>query len=190
MSKEKNRAKYEVKGYSPEDGALIGEELAKLAEGGDIQALDKRRVFEAIRADENHPLRRFYNWDVEEASLQHWLGQTAKLIRSVRVYYVPARAFVPAGPPVVHRLVPKYAKATTSEGRGVYASVADAARSNAVMYETIVTNHFNLAKNAIRTLSNTALHAPKDGPLADLVEALLRAVETYEARTATSSAAE
>lgn len=74
--------------FTDDDAGVIGVELTKIAEGnrvGDIRSLDKHLVFEAIEADPDHPLRRFYDWDVEKAARRHWLARTGLLIRSVRI---------------------------------------------------------------------------------------------------------
>jgi hypothetical protein len=74
--------------FSVEDAKIIGEELLKIAEANrvaDIRLLDKKLVFAAVEADPEHPLRRFYDWDVKRAARKHWLEWTEKLIASVRI---------------------------------------------------------------------------------------------------------
>lgn len=77
-----------------DDAVLIGNELLKIAEAnkvGDLRLLDKKLVFAQIEADAKHPLRKFYNWDVQQAARRHWIEQTGTLIRSIRVVEVAAR---------------------------------------------------------------------------------------------------
>lgn len=75
--------------FSDEDIQLIGTELRKIAEANrvdDIRLLDKNLVFAAIEADHNHPLRRFYNWNINEVARKYWINVTThKLIMSVRI---------------------------------------------------------------------------------------------------------
>jgi hypothetical protein len=74
--------------FSDEDIQLIGAELLKIAEANrirDVRLLDKKIVFAAIEVDPNHPLRRFYDWDIKKAARKHWVEWTHKLIMSVRI---------------------------------------------------------------------------------------------------------
>ena len=74
--------------FSEEDVAVIGVELLRIAERnkvGDVRSLDKRLVLAAVEADEDHPLRRFFEWDDAKAARSFRLVQAATMIRSVRV---------------------------------------------------------------------------------------------------------
>jgi hypothetical protein len=76
--------------FSDEDAQLIGAELLKIAEANridDVRLLDKKIVFAVVEADPNHPLRKFYDWDVKKAARKHWVEWTQKLIMSVRIEY-------------------------------------------------------------------------------------------------------
>jgi hypothetical protein len=74
--------------FSDEDIQLIGAELLKIAQANRIQdvcLLSKEIVFAAVEADPDHPLRRFYDWDVKRAARKHWIAWTQKIILSVRI---------------------------------------------------------------------------------------------------------
>jgi hypothetical protein len=192
MSKknEKTEIKYEVKGYLAEDAKVIGEELCKMAKGGDIQALDKREVFETIRDNPRHPLRRFFNWDESEAAYQHWISQTANLIRSVRVFYVPVRSFEKQLPPTVTKLGPEYRRAKLENGNQGYVNVQNAAAAkNPRVFDSMIALQVNSVRNAVRTLTQTAEHKPGEGPLSTLIRELQVAISKYEDATTTIDAA-
>lgn len=74
--------------FSEEDVRIIGEELLRIADANRLEhvsLLDKKLVFEAVEADPDNPLRRFYDWDVTSAARKHWLAFTHKMIMSVRI---------------------------------------------------------------------------------------------------------
>jgi hypothetical protein len=77
--------------FSDDDAAVIGAELARIAEANkveDLRSLDKHLVFEAVEADPNHPLRRFFDWDDASAARKQRISIAATLIRSVRIVSV------------------------------------------------------------------------------------------------------
>jgi hypothetical protein len=72
----------------PEDAAIIGRELLRIATAHriqDVRAVSKHIVLEEVLADANNPMRPFYNWDVNEAAHAHWLERTQVLINSIRI---------------------------------------------------------------------------------------------------------
>ncbi len=77
-----------------EDAPFLGQELLRIARAhqiSNLRALSKEIVLEEVLADEDHPLRRFYNWDVASAAHSHWLERTQKLINSVRIIEADVR---------------------------------------------------------------------------------------------------
>ena len=76
--------------FSDEDAAVIGAELVKIAEDNrtDVRSLDERLVWEKVKADPHHPMRRFYDLDKDAAAEAHWIAHTAVLIRGIRVVTV------------------------------------------------------------------------------------------------------
>lgn len=96
MSKKKKPRFVKASGapFSDEDIQLIGAELLKIARANrvqDVRLLDKELVFAAIEADPEHPLRRFYDWNVKRAARKHWLQHTHRIILSVRIEWKVGR---------------------------------------------------------------------------------------------------
>lgn len=85
-----------AKGFSEEDSAIIVGEFVKLAalqnvDPENIKRIDMREAFDAIRADEDHPLRKFYNMNMEEAAYAHWVQRTNELVNGI--HYVSVEVY-------------------------------------------------------------------------------------------------
>ena len=73
------------------DAEVVGRALLEIAERHGVEglrALDARIVLDDVLASKDHPLRPYYNWDVDTAARAHWLDRTSLLIRGVRCVYV------------------------------------------------------------------------------------------------------
>jgi hypothetical protein len=78
-------------GITDQDAPVIGRELDRIAELhkiGASRALDPRLVWEEVRRDKASVLRRFYNWNKDQAAEAHWLDRTRQIMRSVRIVEV------------------------------------------------------------------------------------------------------
>ena len=78
-----------------EDARVLGREFLRIATANriaDLRALSGEIVLNEVLANKRHPLRRFYNWDVDEAARSHWLDRTRVLLNSVRVVEAKVRS--------------------------------------------------------------------------------------------------
>ncbi len=81
-----------------EDAPILGREFMRIATAhriNDIRALSKEIVLEEVLANTRHPLRRFYNLNVDEAAHAHWLDRTQTLLDSVRIVEANVRPHKP-----------------------------------------------------------------------------------------------
>lgn len=104
-------------GITDEDAPIIGQELDRLAEIhriGSSRALDPRIVWDDVKRDKTSVLRKYYNWNKDQAAEAHWLDRTRQIMRSVRVVEVEV------GSPRERRVAPwEYAEVSVQTPKGV-----------------------------------------------------------------------
>ncbi len=165
--------------YSEKDAQIIGAALQKIAEANrvsDVRCLDKHLVYEAVEADEAHPLRPFYDWNNATAARKFRLEQTARMIRSVRTVTVSMG--------VRESFAPMFVAAEVADRKGVlHRSMvirADSLASDPV-FMSALGGKIRMTRDALNGLSAYAAAGSPPADVARLVQALRAAFDAYEA---------
>ena len=160
---------------------IIGEELQKIADAhrvNGIGALDKHLVFEAVEADPNHPLRRFYDWDEGKAARKHWLEHSHRLIRSVHVVYVN----VGKRPKFSPMFVSAETKIATGETKRMQVVSTDAL-ANDPIFMSAVGGQIRQIYNAVAQLEAFTSSRGAPSEIVQLRVALREALDEYGGRS-------
>jgi hypothetical protein len=171
---------------SKEDARLIGRELQKIADAQGVQhfrELNERVVFETIEADKEHPLRRFYDWNMRDAARRHWIECTRKLIRSVQMMYTGLRREVQL-PMTTVCMVPR----TTGNGGTYQARILseDALRGDPQFVSTLA-RIIRRNERTLRELETWTECAKAPADIVELRDGLREAYDRYFARTASAA---
>jgi len=175
--------------FSDEDALVIGRELEKIAAENsvdDVRSLDKHLVLKAVEADSDHPLRRFYNWDVGEAARQHWLSHTQKLLSGIRVVTITMGKRGPIKPAFV------YAEHRPRDGGATVRShvlLVDAEKSDPWL-QSIVSQQIRSIVNAVERLEQLTMTRSPSPDVDALRDDVRAAIDRYFHVLSLSSAAE
>lgn len=173
-------------GYSAEESKIIVAELAKLARRFGVEGVDQipaEPMFDLIYEDEEHPLRPFVmRGDVESAARAHWLSETRKLIRCVKIVRLDVPPMGKAEMKLVHVkpssvVRPMY----VSNGR----SYVDPTTSQDPDFQRQVSLAYNATKNAVARLGHIVDCRSGRGvwpELSTLLSTLRAAVAEYDGR--------
>lgn len=180
--------------FADEDTPLVARELAKIASAskqhpGDVRSLDPTEVYEIVRADPTHPLRKLYGdfQDVDSAARSHWINLTKAIIRGVRVVYAQV-----SGP---KRIEPMFVSAdvampTASGGKRMQRRrvMREDALRNDPIFASTVGSAIRRIEDAVRYLEHlTAERAPDEST--NLLKRDLRdSLDSHKSRCCASAA--
>lgn len=163
-----------------EDAAIIGTEVMRFAEANrveDVRSVNYAAFFATIEADPQHPMRRFYEWDLETAARKHWIDRTRVLVNSVR-YYVPKLGDASRPEPIT-----VYAEAPVRSDSGVAARRTHVVREDALakdpVFMSAIGGQIRRIEDALVSLERFTSSRVPPVPIARLRDELRAAMNRY-----------
>lgn len=176
--------------FSDDDAEIIGIELLRIAKQNavdDVRSLDDAFVYSIIENNDEHPLRKYLEWDDEKAARKHRIQQTGVMRRSVRVINLSLGERAVPTPMFLH--VPDYARRSESVVHERKHVLTDDVLRSDPAFASACSAQIKLIRHALERLEHVTSMRPSPVELVQLAADMRYALDSYMSGVAKTRAA-